>query len=168
MRYKLTALMIQETHIQNQGLHKLKSTDGKTTLHLYNSGHQNRSKGGVGIIVNTNTKITFKPISERICLVTAKIDNSQKINIISTYAPTLENTQKKPEETQNFYNKLSSVIKMTKNRDALIIGGDFNAKTKLTNNNLHKMYKQNVGKYSKSEINENGELLLEFAKSQNL
>ena len=161
----LTAMMVQETHIQEHGIH----TDNKTTLHLYNSGHPTKSQAGVGIIVRSNTKVQFNPVSDRICVLTTKIHNNQQVNFISAYAPTSETTEKKPEITQKFYNKLSSTIKLLNNRDALIIGADFNAKTKLPRDNtVNNIYKKQVGRHAKSEINENGHLLLEFAKLHQL
>ena len=81
------------------------------------------------------------------------------INVISAYAPTLDTTIKNPNITRTFYDKLSSVIQTFKSREALIIGGDFNAKTKAKPNT----YPSNiVGKYAKSDININGEKLIEF------
>ena len=50
---------------------------------------------------------------------------------MSAYAPTLENTVRNPDETRIFYEQLSSLINSIKQRDALIIGREFNAKTKL-------------------------------------
>ena len=164
----IKALLIQETHIQDQGMHILKSTDNKTTLHLYNSGHNTKSRAGVVILVDSNIKLNFSPISERICFATMKISNDQKLILLSAYAPTMEITKNNPEVTNQFYNQLSSTVKLFSKRDALIIGGDFNAKTRLADSSVFKSYNQNVGKYAKSTINENGQLLLEFAKTHNL
>ena len=82
-----------------------------------------------------------------------KLTTSKNItcNLISAYAPTLENTIKNPEETNAFYDELTSLLKLNKNRDAVIIGGDFNAKTKLSTYNSQRV----VGKYAKSQINKN-------------
>ena len=54
-----------------------------------------------------------------------------KSHLISAYTPTLENTVRNPEDTRIFYEQLSSLINSIKQSDVLIIGGDFNAKTKL-------------------------------------
>ena len=53
--------------------------------------------------------------------------------------------------------------KLIKQRDALIIGEDFNAKTKLQVSEM-----ENQGKYAKSKVDENGNLLIEFCKLLNL
>ncbi|XP_066911977.1 uncharacterized protein [Clytia hemisphaerica] len=83
----------------------------------------------------------------------------------NAYAPTLESTTKKPELTRNFYEKLSSVTKTFKAREALIIGGDFNAKTRAVPNTYPN---EIVGKFAKSDININGEKLIEFCMLYNL
>ena len=41
-QHQLTAMMIQETHMQEHRLHQLESSSGEK-LHLYFSGHKNRS-----------------------------------------------------------------------------------------------------------------------------
>ena len=77
-----------------------------------------------------NTNVTFNPVSERICIITTNTIENIKFHLISTYAPTLENTVRNPDETRIFYEQLSS-LNSIKQRDALVIGGDVNAKTKL-------------------------------------
>ena len=155
---KLTAMMIQETHIKKTGMYILKTSSGEI-LHLYNSGNENKSAAGVAILIKpTNNQITFRPISDRICAIKTKTGNVTT-HLISAYAPTMETTKRQPEETRSFYNTLTSVISKTKRRDCIIIGGDFNAKTRIADrNNLERI----VGKYAKNEININGEKLIEF------
>ena len=159
IEYNLTMMMVQETHIKETGAIELKSSSGKT-LYLYNSGNISKSINGVGIITNKSTNISFKDISDRICVATVKTKNKFKYHVISAYAPTLESTVKRPEDTKNFYDQLTSIVNKFNKRDAIIIGGDFNAKTKLPN---HERCKQNaVGKYAKSHVNENGRYLIDF------
>ena len=123
-------MAIPETNMKNHGVHKIKSTSGKE-LYLYYSGQKEQSKYGVGFNVDPKLILKFIPISDRICMLTTKIDNTHQVNIISAYAPTLETTKNSPNITTKFYEELESVIKLTNSRDTLIIGGDFNAKTKL-------------------------------------
>ena len=159
--------MIQETHIKETGLHELTSSDGKKVC-LYNSGNGAKSIQGVGIITTENTNVTFNPVSERICIITTNTSENIKCHLISAYAPTLENTVRNPDETRIFYEQLSSLINSIKQRDALIIiiGGDFNAKTKLQVSEMENQLV--VGKYAKNKVNENGNLLTEFCKLHNL
>ena len=120
--------MIQETHIKETGLHELTSSDGKKVC-LYNSGNGAKSIQIAEIITTENTKVTFNLVSERICIITTNTSENIRCHLISAYAPTLENTVRNPDETRIFYEHLSSLINSIKQRDALITGGDFNAKT---------------------------------------
>ena len=125
---------------------------------LYNSGDGAKLIRGVGIITAENTNVNFNPVSERICIITTNTNENTKCYLLSAYAPTLENTVRNPDETHIFYEQLSSLINSVKQRDALIIGGDFNAKTKLQVSELENQLL--VGK--KYKVNENGNLLIEF------
>ena len=160
-------MILQETHMKGNGIQTLTSTTGEK-CYLYYSGHKNKSINGVGIVVETKSKVNFRPISDRICMLTNKAGNNTQTSLISAYAPTLEKTKKSPEDTISFYNELSSVIKLTNSRDMIIIGGDFNAKTKPKDKLTMQTFNKNVGTYGKGFINENGQHLLEFAKQQNL
>ena len=99
------------------------------------------------------------PVSKKICMMKVKSNNNVITNIISAYAPTLETTLTNPETNRHFYEKLSSIIKTFKTRKAVIIGGDFNAKTNLKLNNFPINI---IGKYAKSEIYVNSEKMIEF------
>ena len=70
------------------------------------------------------------------------------------------------DETRIFYEKLSSLINSIKQRDTFISRGDFNAKTKLQVSEIENQLV--VGKYAKSKVNENGNLLIEFCRLHNL
>ena len=94
-----------------------------------------------------------------------KSNNNVITNIISAYAPTLENTLKNPETIRYFYRKLSSIIKTFKTREAVITGGDFNAKTNSKFNNFPIKI---ISKYAKSDTNVNGEKMIEFCAMKNL
>ena len=164
-QYKMSALMLQETHLKGHGAIDIKSSKGKT-VRLYYSGHSKKSSNGVGILVDPKTECDYTPISSRLMLL--KIENGNTpINLISAYGPTSKKTEENPEATIQFYNDLSGIINKIKEKEVVIIGGDFNAKVKdknISGNNRSKT----VGKYAKSKINENGEILLEFAELQNL
>ena len=111
------------------------------------------------------TKITFKPISAGISILTTTM-KKMKYCFISVYTPTSESTVKDSEKTRTFYEQLSG-IKSNINRNVLIIiGGGFNAKAKMRDRDplLNKI----IGKYAKSDINENGEKLIELCNLNNL
>ena len=86
--------------------------------------------------------------------------NKATCNTIS--APTLEKTIEDPEQIRTFYDQLSSIINKMKNWEVIIIGGDFNAKTKIDQNI------KILGRCARSKINKNGEKVIEFYSLPNL
>lgn len=81
-QYNLNALTIQETHLKGYGTIILTSSTKKNYI-LYYSGHENKSQNGVGIILPININANFIPINDRLCQVTIKNENNQKIHIVS-------------------------------------------------------------------------------------
>ena len=79
---------------------------------------------------------------------------------------TYESTVKDSEKTRTFYEQLSDIISNINKNVLIIIGGDFNVKTKMRNRDplLNKV----IGKYAKSDINKNGEKLVELCNLHNL
>ena len=152
-RHKLSILAVQETHLKGDGVVELLSMSDKR-YKLYYSGHKTKSEDGVGFIVERDRKVTFDPISERICKLTTKINNNDTLEIICAYAPTLERSEAKPELREAFYAELDSVVQKRKSRNACIIAGDFNAKT---GSAFHdKLYNDVIGRYGKGIANSNG------------
>ena len=58
-------------------------------------------------------------------------DKNMTCTIIRLYVPILSSNFKTLEESPKFYDQLSSIMNLF-NREHVIIGGDFNAKTKLS------------------------------------
>ena len=151
----------------------IRTKDGKSEYNLYYTGTERNKHHGVGIAVRKDIDGKFERITDRICKFETKIktldssknkDIIKKLSFISCYAPTLCNTLKDPKETEDFYNTLENAISKINPGTILIIGGDFNAKT----GSGHKDFKEQVGKYGKGLLNENGEYLLNMATRQNL
>lgn len=70
----------------------------------------------------------------------------------------------KPEKTKKFHNTLASFFNKIKRRETIIIVSDFDAETKKRNNH-HRQ--NNIVKYTKINLNINGEKLIElFDKHQ--
>ena len=145
-KYNLKALLVQETHIQGHGYIDIRSTHGKIAR-LYYTGRKSKSTQGVGVLIDPRTKCEFTPVSSRIMKLTIKSDDI-KTNLISAYAPTNKLTETHPENTARFYNKLSSVVNKIKKKEALVIGGDFNAKTKENSQTKSK----STGKYARAKL----------------
>ena len=93
-------------------------------------------------------------------------NNSTVTNTISTYACTYPRNH--GEETWNnscLLRNLSSIIKTFRAWEAVIIEGDFNAKTKSKFNNYPESI---IDIYAKCDINFNGENIIEFCILHNL
>ena len=95
---------------------------------------------------NAKTKLQVSEMENQ--FVVGKYAKNVKSHLISTYAPTLENTVRNPDETRIFFEQLSSLINSIKQKGVLIIGGDFNAKTKLQVSEMENQLV--VGKYTKN------------------
>lgn len=138
------------------------TSDGKNTYEVYHTGNEENKHHGVGIVVDKGLDAEFKKISERICMATIKIEdtgnNHRKLVFISSYAPTLEVSEKNPKEREEFYNELERVIEDVSKRNICIIGGDQNAKTGLGN----KEFPDVIGRYGKGEMNSGGRKLAEM------
>jgi len=159
--YKLDVLSLQETHLKGNGIKDIYSVKGRKYI-LYYSGIDENSKernfSGVGILVREDADTTFHPISDRLCYLEYNINNV-KWNIICTYAHTLPNSEKNPEKRERFYDDLEHLTNKFKTNENVIITGDFNAKT----GSAYKIYSNNMGKFGKGVVNNNGEALLDFA-----
>ena len=129
---KFTVMMLQEAKTQKNVEINIESSNGQKST-LYNSSHNKRSWKGARILVCENTKISFEAVSERICIAQIKLDNNIKVYAISAYALTDDETEKHPEKTEQFYNNLTTVVNKCSMRYTFIVGGDFNALTKLSN-----------------------------------
>ena len=93
-------------------------------------------------------------------------NHDQKLNVLSVYAPTLEVSEATPEIREQFYSDLEAVLATLSSRDALVIVGDFNAKTGSAHED--ELYHDTIGKYGKGKVNSNGIHLLNFAKLHGL
>ena len=165
-QYQLDMMAIQETHLDQTDTDTITTTDGTSTYTLHLSGKEGERRTGVGIVVRRNIDTTFTPISDRICMCKTTIPKmNRNIVFICAYAPTLPVSESTPGVREAFYQQLESVINKVSNMILLYIGGDFNAQTGIRGNN---QFKENMGKYSKGQLNSNGEALLQLASRNSL
>jgi exonuclease III len=160
-KYQLAVLAIQETKFKEEGILDLQTTDGKKRYELYHTGSEEDKHHGVGIIIEKGIEAQFKTITNRICMATIKLegkDNQRKLIFISTYAPTLEVSEKNPKIREDYYEDLENTISQISERDICIIGGDQNAKTGLG----HQEFPEVIGRYGKGEMNSSGRILAEM------
>eukprot|EP00794_Sanderia_malayensis_P004055 gene4055-4606_t len=173
-RYKLSILAIQETKLKEEGVTEITTTVKSKTYKVYHTGNPENKHHRVGIVVekgiNGGINAEFKAISNRICKATIKLkgqnenENHRNLIFISSYAPTLDVSEKNPKIREDFYEELESVIKEVSKRDICIIGGDQNAKTGLG----RKEFPEVIGRYGKGTMNSNGGALAEMLLRNNM
>ena len=107
----------------------------------------------------------FKRITDRIAIACIKVNSQHAINIVVAYAPTLVRSEKNPTLREKFYEPPDEMIrKHKKDKHMLFLLGDMNAKT----GSGHYEYPENIGKYGKGKLNNNGEFLLDLARDNKL
>ena len=77
----------------------------------------------------------------------------------------MEISKKDPQQREYFYEELDKELqRISKSKHSIILLGDYNEKT----GSRYRNFKQNMGKYGKGKINENGRHLLELCKKHEL
>ena len=101
--------------------------------------------------------IGFEPYNERICKIRIK-GKYNNITLINVYAPTKGHTD---EIKEQFYDNLQHLLDKTPKSDTIITLGDVNAQL-----GKERLYNTITGQHTlHEETNRNGELLCEFAYS---
>ena len=167
LRYKIGILGITETHTGKDNVEvdvTAKYEKQKQDYVFYQVGKNIHH--GVGLLIKKEMCPVFKKISDRICKAMIKTENDDHVIIIlCAYAPTMEVSEKDPQQTEIFYEQLDrELTTINKSKHTIILLGDFNAKT----GSGYKDFKQNMGKYGKGKLNENGRNLLELCKKHDL
>lgn len=103
-------------------------------------------------LVNKMTK-TSKFISGRIITLRPPLAHDRFVTLIIAYAPTMSNPEPIKEE---FYQKLSEIVRRVPESDKLVILGNFHAKIVRD----HRTYGPALGQFDKGNCNANGELLI--------
>ena len=126
------------------------------------SGRKETGYGGVAIILDSKTKkslLSEDYVSDRIVMI--KLDTKPtKTTIIQVYAPTSK--KEADDETDKFYEDLQALLSTLKDRDPIIIMGDFNAKV-----GEGQQKESGLGPYGLGIKNERGERLLTFCQANN-
>lgn len=151
---------LQEVRRPGEGEHV---RDGYT---LYSMGEKEKKRSGVGILMKNNLVkdiIHVARKSSRIIAMWGKF-HGMKMAILSVYAPTEHYDMDVKEE---FYAEMDMVIESIPNeyRKNIVILGDFNARI----GEYDPIWYNIRGKYGiRSELNENGQLLLDLCARNNL
>ena len=109
--YKIDIMGIQEHHLKGIGVMKIRSKDNKDTYELFYTGPNDNKYHRVGVIVRKDLKADYKEITEKNCVTTIKLEkHSRNLKFISTYAPTLEVSEKDENIREEFYGALSNTV----------------------------------------------------------
>ena len=165
-KYELQIFAVSETRIAGTSLeqHVTSDKDNTTTKYaFFHTGSDDNTHHGEGLIIDQDLSPTFKRISDRICAASINLVN-HKLIVISAYAPTLEVSEANPEVRELFYSQLDSTVSTVASRDACVVLGDFNAKT----GSGWRDFPDNIGRFGKGHVNENGHALLEFTAKNDI
>ena len=126
------------------------------------SGAEKSGYGGVALVLDPITKkslLSEDYINERIVMI--KLDTKPtKTTIIQVYAPTSK--KEADDDVDQFYEDLQAVLSSIKDKDPIIIMGDFNAKV-----GQGQLKESGLGPYGLGQRNERGDRLLSFCKINN-
>ena len=140
-KYQLAILAIPETKFKEEGISEIQTPD-KKSYDVYHAANSKSKHHGVGIGIEKGIKAEFKTITDRICTATIKLEgetNQKKVVFISTYAPTLEVSEKNPKIRDDYYEDLERTINSINKRNICTIGGDQNAKQVWAIKNFQKL-----------------------------
>lgn len=161
--YNLQLLGLCETRWIQAGQARL--TTGELILysgHMETNAHHTE---GVGFILSKAAQrslVSWEPISSRIITAQFKTGHRRiKLKVVQCYAPTNDAVDTAKED---FYDRLQVVLEQRKEREILVLMGDFNAKVGA--NNIG--YEQILGKHGLGQMNENGELFADFYADNNI
>ena len=118
---------------------------------------------GVGFAVKNSLLATIEPPAggnERLLSIRMST-KSGIINLVCAYAPTLCSNA---DDKDQFYDTLDTMIKSVPAKEALFIGGDFNARVGAD----REAWPSVMGYHGVGKMNENGQRLLEFCSFHNL
>ena len=114
---------------------------------------------------NDSEKYSSQLINATKVKISKKEPDDHMVNIINVYAPTSEKVEKNPEEAENLYAEVETLLsKFKKMKSSItIVAGDFNAKVGKRINEERCM-----GSYSTGERNQSGQLLTDFCERNEL
>ena len=134
----------------------------KNDSYLYYYG-ETKGQKGFGFYINGKTRSNvrvLRKVSEGIRIIMkVNIDGNKHMSTIQVYAPTLES---KEEDIKKLYSGLQEATSEEGEQYNMVMG-DWNAKV---GHNYNK--KDCIGQYGLGKRNMNGEMLLEYARSNNL
>ena len=102
--YKIDIMGIQEHHLKGTGVIEIRSSDNKDTYELFYTGPNDIKHLGVGITMRKDLKANYKEVTEKKRVPTIKLQKQNRnLRFISTYAPTLEVSEKDENIREELY-----------------------------------------------------------------
>ena len=98
-KYEFLIWADSDTHLAGTSLEQHLTSDKQNTTTKYaffQTGSDDNTHHGVGLIIDQDLPPTFKRISDRICAASINLVN-HKLIVISAYAPTLEVSEANPD-----------------------------------------------------------------------
>ena len=155
---------IQEVRHRNTGRKVISLPNGHKYAFLW-CGNRKRRDAGVGFLIKVDPKIKFDEVeinNPRVIAINVNIYGF-KLRVVNGYAPT--NIDGTENQKTDFYRLLSKACKQTSKNHKLIISGDFNAETAVSQSMSFFHYASII---EDSSCNDNGERLKTFCRSQRL
>ena len=154
---------LTETHIEKSKMEQVRGKKKKYTVY-HNGIEETNEYTRVGILIEEEIPATFTRVNDRICYAEIQLDKYNVILIVA-YAPTLIISEQHPAVREDFYDSLNEIsYRINKSRHLMTTVGDFKAKTGTGKNE----YPENIGKYGKNRLNNNGRCLLEDTKEHGM
>ena len=162
----IDVLALSEVRWPGHGISRL---DGSTIMFsgMAPEDRHNRRRGVAVVFSERATSAwqtahsKFVPVSERILRTRLK-SHTGFLSLIAVYAPTNEHGNEA--DTESFYHSLQAEIASVAKQDMLLVVGDFNARV----GNDANTWRGTLGRFGPTELNRNGEQLLDFCSLNGL
>ncbi|KAG7296524.1 hypothetical protein JYU34_020306 [Plutella xylostella] len=154
-RYNVDIAALSETHLEDEG--ELVEHGGEYTYYWKGTPASEPRRSGVGFAIkNAIAKDLVECpvyVSDRIITLRLHMENSQFLNLISIYAPTMTNDE---DVKDRFYEDLSALLISIRPVEKILLLGDFNARV----GRDFEAWPRVLGRHGIGNMNSNGQMLL--------
>ncbi|KAG7305516.1 hypothetical protein JYU34_009592 [Plutella xylostella] len=154
-RYDIDIAAISETHLAEEG--ELVENGGGYTFYWKGTAASEPRRSGVGFAIKNRIAKNLEEcpvhISDRVTTLRLHLSNDNYLNVISIYAPTLDNGD---DVKNKFYEEVTQVLTQIRPTDQVLLLGDFNARV----GKDHEAWPKVLGRHGIGNMNSNGQLLL--------
>lgn len=157
--YQLEVIVLQET--KTAALDEV--IDGFRIILL---DHDNKHYGQ-GFVLSPEWNqclVTYRRLTDRVSEARFRLNTKSYLTVVNVYAPTTERASKDPQEREQVYESIETILDQRKN-DLVLVMGDFNSKV---GQQIPGSEVSCLGSHSRGRRNENGTFLVDFCSSNNL